>query len=252
MKIDSDGTVHHEFYQKKAKADLIPHHKSAMPTQTKRTILRNEVQRRKARCSTPDKAKPHLDKFLITMTDNGYPRNFLNQPQRDRYKPQTTPKDYLYFDFPYLNDATDQKIKKIFRDLDMNVRISRRPHTLRNALQHKERPDPCNLQACQLKNDMCHTQNCVYKITCKKCEESYIGSTKRALHTRIKEHLTDEKSSVYAHQQQCHADLDFKIIGRERDPVKLRFKEAIFISEQNPRMNSRAERDEIQHLIFRV
>ena len=97
---------------------------------------------------------------------------------------------------------------------------------------------------------MCYTKNCVYKITCQSCKESYIGSTIRTLHCRIKEHLTSDRSSVYSHRQQCRANFEYKIIAREKDNIKLRFKEAMLIAKQSPNINSRAEREELRHLIF--
>ena len=88
-----------------------------------------------------------------------------------------------------------------------------------------------------------------YKITCNKCQEFYIGSTIRPFHDRLKEHQTKEESSVRIHQQQCQADFKYEIIARENDAIKLRFKEAMLITKQKATINSRAEREELRHLI---
>ena len=190
------------------------------------------------------------------MQRNGYPPNFISQQTnrtrtRSRHTQNTQPtkQDYIYFDFPYIDDATDRQVRKVFRDLDLPIRLYRRSHTLRNALKNTPPLDPCTMKDCRLKNEQCLVQNCVYKLTCSKCHEAYIGSTTRTFHTRFKEHMSSDKSSVSAHRRQCQATFSTSIIAREHDPVKLRFKEALLIQKHNASINSRAEREELQHLI---
>jgi hypothetical protein len=155
----------------------------------------------------------------------------------------------MYFEFPYISDAIDRQVKRVFREIDLPVRIYRKSHTLRNALKDKPPTEDCRMKTCKLKNDQCLVKNCVYQLTCTNCQEIYIGSTTRAFHTRFKEHLTSDNSSVSAHKSTCQASFVSKIIARENDPVKLRFKEALLIQSRNATINSRAEREELQHLI---
>jgi hypothetical protein len=56
IQIGADGKVAFDFYQKKAKANLLPHYESALPSDMKRSILKNEIKRRDERCSSPQKA----------------------------------------------------------------------------------------------------------------------------------------------------------------------------------------------------
>ena len=72
---------------------------------------------------------------------------------------------------------------------------------------------------------------------------------KRQFHQRYKEHRTKDNSSVAAHQKICQASFTSQILVCERDPVKLRFKEALLINKHKATINSRQERDELQHLI---
>ena len=148
-----------------------------------------------------------------------------------------------------VSDAIDRQVKRIFKEIDLPVRIYRKSRTLRHALKDKPPTKDCRMTTCQLKNDQCLVKNCVYQLTCTNCQAIYIGSTTRAFHTRYKEHLTSENSSVAAHKSICHANFTSKIIARENDPVKLRFKEALLIQSRNATINSRAEREELQHLI---
>ena len=106
-------------------------------------------------------------------------------------------------------------------------------------------------QNCVLKDGkLCHRKNCVYKITCERCHESYIGSSLRPLHIRFREHLTQTTSSVFKHQQECRGRLNISIIAHDINSKGLRFKESIAIREQRPTINSRLECEELSRLTF--
>ena len=47
--------------------------------------------------------------------------------------------------------------------------------------------------------ELCLKKNVVYKIECSICGIVYIGETGRTIGSRIKEHLTMEKQTVYKH-----------------------------------------------------
>jgi hypothetical protein len=254
IKVHKEGRITYDFYQKKAKASLLPHYKSALPSDSKRNILVNEIKRRDERCSSPSRAAKHRQEFDETCKLNGYPPHFLQctrESRRTRRAINRTQNDeLLYLEFPYIDDKTDRRIKRIFRDVNLPIRLFRRSYTLRNALAKKQERHLCTIRGCTLKNDLCLQQCCVYQLTCEKCGEFYIGSTIRHFHTRLREHLTSENSSVYKHRQQCQSDFDSKIIARESDRVKLRFKEALLIHKLNATINSREEREELKSLIF--
>ena len=222
-----------------------------MSTNAKRNIIHNEIQRREERCTSTTNAEQHIAEFMDTVTNNGYPQNFVkDKPKRKRNtRNQKQATDFMYFNFPYMNDKVDRKVQKIFKDIDMPVRLYRKSHTMRNALKSKSNPKQCQMKDCKLKNNLCLTTNCVYKITCSHCQQSYIGSTLRPFHQRYKEHLTNTIGSVTKHQQICHSNYTCAILTRENDPVKLRFKEALLINNHHAEINSRNERDELQHLV---
>ena len=48
-------------------------------------------------------------------------------------------------------------------------------------------------------SNCCLTKNVVYEIKCSTCGAAYIGETSRTIGTRIKEHLTMEKQTVFKH-----------------------------------------------------
>jgi hypothetical protein len=117
------------------------------------------------------------------------------------------------------------KLKKIFRQECLHVRIAHKSSTLRQALTPRKTTKRCDRNNCPIAHTgHCFTKGVVYKITCLKCHKLYIGSTIRHTHDRIKEHLSNIKSSVYKHLAQCqtdHIDIKLDIITRNNDPVNL-------------------------------
>ena len=87
-------------------------------------------------------------------------------------------------------------------------------------------------------------------MTCKKSKEIYIGSTKRQLHQRIKEHYQSPASSVHQHRTQCQSDFDTCIITSDHSIKRLRLKEALSIRKNRPQINNKSECDELVNLIF--
>ena len=143
------------------------------------------------------------------------------------------------------------------------MRLTHRSKTLRNCLGrtplHKE---PCKLQNCPLQAPkLCDVKGCVYKVCCNTCHQVYIGSTKRALHIRIREHLQSPSSSVYQHLHRHSNTNDTNnsskskqiktiIIDKEQDPINLRFLESLYIKKLKPEINSRQELSSFDPLII--
>ena len=93
----------------------------------------------------------------------------------------------------------------------------------------------------------------VYRIACKRCRKTHIGSTIRKLRDRIREHLTTVKSSVLRHLSECQnttKDVEVTIVERDTDTILLSLKEAYSIRKEKPELNSREERLELAELMF--
>jgi hypothetical protein len=88
---------------------------------------------------------------------------------------------------------------------------------------------------------MCLRTNVVYSLVCKQCQAQYIGSTRRHLHTRIKEHLTLSSSSVYSHRSVCGNDWIISILSSCRNVTDLRIKEALHIKDSHPKLNKKED-----------
>ena len=174
----------------------------------------------------------------------------LTQQRKNKEKE----KDIVYLKLPYINDDVDKNIRRTFSREGLHLRIVHRTRTLRRELS-APRPFPeCKLKNCPIMDShKCHTRHTVYKLTCKKCNQSYIGSTIRPLHVRVLEHMSSASSSVFKHNAKCNnnKEFDINIIGRSNnDEADLRLMEAILIKEQKPVINSRQEKEELQEFLF--
>ena len=78
----------------------------------------------------------------------------------------------------------------------------------------------------------------------------HIASNTRPLHTRIKEHYARSESSVFKHRVSCNADYIPRVVCKERDITSLRIAEALAIKANEPSINSRQERTELDGLLF--
>ena len=258
IQIGPDGAIHTDFYQKKAKSSLLPHFRSSMTSASRLDIVRNEVKRRRDRCPNRDRVRGHLSKFRGTLSLNGYPEQFIDEamkpkPQKANVKaaPAGKSKDeFAYLRFPHTTDSMNRKVKKIFKDAGLKVRLYDRPMTLRRMLSQQPPKDACSLKNCTMNNKDCMAKSIVYKLTCEACGSKYIGSTFRTLHQRVKEHLAKVDGSVRSHQQSCGAPFAVKVMARETDRVALRFTEAFIIDEEKATINSRSEREELYNLVY--
>ena len=85
--------------------------------------------------------------------------------------------------------------------------------------------------------------NVVYKITCSRCQSSYVGQTSRHLQQRFREHI-GSKGILRKHFEECNitpSDDLVKIIGTSRFLDKLLTLEALFIEEIKPELNTKDE-----------
>ena len=74
--------------------------------------------------------------------------------------------------------------------------------------------------------------NLVYKVSCKDCDEFYVGMTSRRLEQRISEHSSDSKSALFKHRSTTGHSIDFKnpkIIAKDNMKVRLLIKESLMI-----------------------
>jgi hypothetical protein len=242
------------FYRKPARKPVFLHYRSAVPLAAKLSCIQNERKRINRRCSSPNDTKRHQQEFDNILRTNGFPERIVCPPaaahkRRNKRRPSET--KWVYLQFPFVSDSIQRRVQAIFSRNGLPVRVFDRNHTLRAALKRKEVPKACDLEGCSIKGSkLCYIKKCVYQLRCTSCWQTYIGSTLRCLHERVREHRQQERSSVFQHQRRCGATLKAEVIARARDNTSLRFQEALLIRERKPAMNAKREVDELLSLVF--
>ena len=143
----------------------------------------------------------------------------------ERSKPSRSPPIAL----PYINGLSEN-IQRLFRS--HNISSYHKPfNTLRNNLVKPKDNIP--------KEQQCGV---VYHITCKDCNNTYVGETGRNVGTRFKEHTSRKgtnsaiKEHLEAQGHTCTLD-EVKVLEREDDWFKRKVKEAILIHRHQPTLN---------------
>ena len=252
VKIDQEGGTKFNFYQKEAKKPLFLNYTSALPITMKKAVIRNEVQRISERSSSSEDREINISRFRSVLQLNNYPSDFIDHTFQNVHPPQRSHSDkhFFYLRLPFLSDFINSRISRIFKKYNLPVRLYHRSNKLRYALKrpHKKK---CNLTSCSMSSSgLCFTTKCVYRLECVKCSATYIGSTIRPLHIRVREHHNSARSSVHAHTASCGASYVVTVLGRETDCTSLRIREALLIRSLCPTINSRQERDEFDGLLF--
>ena len=147
---------------------------------------------------------------------------------------------------PYINNSHLHEIKSILHNYDFNILpIFTAAPTLNDTLCRSSfTPKVCNSKGCPLKNNLCFKKNVVYQLNCTRCEDKYIGETKRYLHDRIKEHLKsielgDCKSALSEHYLKKHPRetsnyFTVRVLKRTTDAADRLISEGILIDKLNP------------------
>jgi len=96
--------------------------------------------------------------------------------------------------------------------------------------------------------------NVVYKLNCNNCNATYIGQTKRHLHTRVKEHINNIKlhatnySVISKHKIETGHDFDWKnpkILHNEKNVRKREIAEMMFIKKFDNTINLQKDTDSL-------
>ena len=127
---------------------------------------------------------------------------------RKKSKKNSNVNDKYFMKLPFINEKINNIINTAFKKRNIQICLAQRSYTLRNELSNtKKHKRMCNKRNCLLKDtDLCYKFKIVYQMMCQKCNEFYIGYTKRYLHERIKEHIQDSNSSINKHIENCQTD----------------------------------------------
>lgn len=111
-------------------------------------------------------------------------------------------------------------------------------------------PNQCETKRCPFKDSSCRRRNVIYELSCAKCQDTYVGETKRDLHIRTNEHLRHtnqgnvQASAMAAHYAKVHATEEIphppftsKVLERARDNADRLIREATWIRKKRPAIN---------------
>jgi hypothetical protein len=256
--IEKDGTSHYDFYKKTAKAPIFMNADTAIPQNAKKCIIRNEVERIKLRCTNNEDAQRNLDTFSKVLRANGHPNNTIDRltnRNNKRRNGKINHENNFFFHLPFINDRIHTKVRQIFKKEGLEVIPYSRNPSLRQLLKTQQQQKACKLPNCPLSDPLlCNRKGVIYEVRCNGCQKRYIGSTKRELHTRIKEHITQPTSAIRQHLNECNTinNISTRILARDNDPKNLRIKEAILIMDMTPELNRREEETQLSSLVKAV
>ena len=174
--------------------------------------------------------------------------NFLNDIYKPKSNIHTAPKLQFYFNIPYIGDKTTDLLKELKSKLtpfypQINfIPIASNTSKLSNLFKFKDQIHK-NLRS-----------GIIYEYICPNCNVGYLGSSVRALKTRVSEHagisyrtdrpLTNKPySAIFDHNSKCQPSIsqitidNFRIIDFARHETDLRILESIHLHQNEPRLN---------------
>ncbi|XP_072845561.2 calmodulin-lysine N-methyltransferase isoform X3 [Pogona vitticeps] len=234
----TDLRLGHKVYRKPTHTDRYLHKNSNHHPWQKRGIIKTLVDRANRNCEAQF-LNTELDHLNWALQANGYSKNEITRAIKPRKQHRTeeekqSPTNKVFL--PYIKGVTDRMGKLLEKH---NLQTVFKPTTkiqqmLRSA---KDRRDPLTTAG-------------VYRIPCS-CGQVYIGTTKRSIHTRIKEHerhcrlKQPEKSAVAEHaiKQTGHEILfhNTEILDNTSNHYVRLHREAIEIHKHQQNFNQKEE-----------
>jgi hypothetical protein len=174
-----------DIFRKPTTTSTTIHQRSNHPGEHKTAAYRYFKQRMDKLPLTRDKIEKKNNTIKQIATENGYPKNMIEQLINRTHRPKKTrnvaPVDRKWVTFTYFNPQIRQ-IANIFRNT--KLQIAYRPTNTLSKYFMTSTPPVKDLQ-----------KSGVYEITCHTCNQKYIGQTSSDLHTRFTEHCRYIKSN---------------------------------------------------------
>jgi len=231
------------------------------PINHKIGIIYNLVERA-IKLSHPSFHQKNLELCIRLLLDNGYPLDLIFNKMNLRLKKlfvqrritadsitnNKSNNEKKILVFPYVNPLT----KFITSNIDNSKALIgyRCLNKLNQFIKvHKDIDPPLN------------RNNVIYKISCKNCEATYVGQTKRQLRTRVREHRNNIKqdqsklSVISEHIMNHNHTFDWentKILDYEPRFYKRIVSEMIHIKEQNISLNLNSDTELLDDTYFDI
>jgi hypothetical protein len=238
-----NGRVHISPYMKPIKSGIMMNGNTSLPSNVKSNAIINEWRRIKSKCDGVAQMKKEKTLFRTKLNKNEHLRvpRLDVMPKSDKASNSREP--VFYMTVPFISDAANTLIRKAIKPLGVSVRLSHKSKQLKDFFQFPNQPSVpnnlCKLRNCPVKNNLCLRKLVVYKVTCIKCNQFYIGSTKNHFHLRMKEHENMKQSNLHQHKVTCQSIWAYEILSRGSSVAEMRLKEAILIQQHHPTINKK-------------
>ena len=216
-------------FRKATNTNLLLNFESSHPPHVKTGIVKCFVARARKVCD-PDRLHEEMSFLQRIFTENGYPRNVVcNMNGAINKERRAVNRERTVF-LPYCKGISE-RISRVCKKYNYET-IFKPCSSLKNCLTKvKQQEEQCGA---------------VYRVNCKDCRQFYIGETSRKILTREKEHRRDiknidYKSAVAQHTHEMGHEPSFPAeqVTIERNWMRRRIKEAIYISNNQDRVYNR-------------
>ena len=252
VKVSPEGICDTRLYRKLQKKLITLHNSSHHPTSVKISTIRNMYQTAEDVSSSPSNLEHSTYTSLVNnlLKHNSYPDNLVNKArQKPRSQKKQSEQHNTTLCLPFLSNQTTALFNKAVTKSGLAIKVVSKPGRKLKDILRSSRPldkPQCTLNNCvtcrDLKSGKCTTPNCIYRITCNKCGDIYIGETYRPLHCRYIEHYRNAsnptaksyintplaKHYTQAHPN-CMPDLAVEILDTASSNKNRHIKEAKYI-----------------------
>ena len=251
---NSSGKLDLKVFFKETDTHALLHKTSFHPPHTYRGIVKSQILRFHRICTQKDDFKNACQTLFKALRKRGYTRTFLRKTfdtflevkERDH-----SPKLALVTTYSTLSRITNTKIKRNFQNRTgglLNehkiILAYRKNKNLKDYLVHsklkatdlplRRKPEYFKTKQ-QVKNRttnrmfgikqkiQANTHNCVYLITCKKCNLQYVGETRNTIADRLNQHRyninnTKETQLLIVQHFMTHGIQSMEVCGLEHNP----------------------------------
>jgi hypothetical protein len=230
--VNDDGSTKVTIYRKPTHTDQYLNFKSNHHIEHNRSVVRSLMDRVDKLVTTDEDKDRECEHVKSALIANGYKQWMFKIPKR---KQRTSDQDSgstrkVCVGLPYTKGLSKNLIN-IFRN--HGVHAYHKPvNTIRSFLVHPKDKTPDSKKC-----------GSVYKVSCPKCTDTYIGETIRTLDTRIGEHRKTKGQDITAvgeHTMNTKHTItvdNVKIIAREEHLWKRKIREAVEIKTHAPTLN---------------
>ena len=242
--INNEGTLTATWYFKPSDTGLIMNFHALAPSKYKRATVIGFVHRIYRACSNWTNFHESIERAKNILVKNQYPPAFTDKYIKDTIskivcqenrKEDDRDKEKPYLLFLQYRGKCTEKYASDIKKTGVCVKPIFTLRKLRTVTPSLKEPVVKSLKS-----------GVVYKLTCPRCDACYVGATTRHLQTRVKEHRSRRKQTVFKHLENCNVsvkeDIPVDILGQTiQGEVQLFTLEALWIRQLKPQINVRDE-----------